>query len=511
MRSLDPDRLSPAAQRVIQRAWALARIRGLEHVPLDSLVDAVRQEEGVAREILERYSLHEQYPADFDHLPSLPPKRLLDADVAAVLSAAEAWVRDVGRHLTVGSEHLLFGILNVDQTFRDNCAAAGLTVEELHSTISEASGFSSEPLDANVELSEFSVSADEGPTALRIIDASFNRAGEGLRVVEDYFRFGLDDAALSAECKAIRHALQEPMRRLSIDDRAAVRDVAGDVGTSITLPTEQARGSASEVAAANLSRVCESLRSAEEYAKTLDGEVARTLEQLRYRTYMLEKVFSRTVAAIRRLDSASLYLLVGVRDLPMPLDTIIAAALAGGVDVIQLRDKTVCDREYLDAASRVRAMTRAAHALFIVNDRPDLAVLADADGVHLGQDDVNVSEARRIVGSRRLIGVSTHNPKQAASACREGADYLGVGPTFPSQTKSFSDFPGLKFVQQVAATHRLPAFAIGGITQANVPDVVDAGLDRVAVSRAITHAEQPEFAAKQLKSALSQPARDLMS
>lgn len=502
MRLIDPDRFSPAVQRVLQRGWALARLRGLEVVPLDSLADAIRQEDGVAREILEQHKLHEPFPAELDRLPAIPPRRLLAEDVQQALSEAESWVRDLGSHVTVGSEHLLYGLMVVDPSFAKRCENGGLSIAKLRDSITDLSGFSAEPLNADVQLTDIFTSADEGQTALRIIDASFNRAGEGLRVVEDYFRFGLEDATLSEECKAIRHALIEPMRRLSIEDRAAVRDVPGDVGTEITLPTEQARGSASQVAVANLSRVCESLRSAEEYAKTIDGEVARQLEKLRYRAYTLEKVFARTAWAKRRLDTAQLYLLVSIHDMPFAIDVVVDSALAGGVDVIQLRDKSVGDAEFLDVAHRVREQTRSAHALFIVNDRADLAVLADADGVHLGQDDLSVASARRIVGSGQLIGVSTHNPDQAAVARRDGADYLGVGPTFPSKTKSFDAFAGLDFVRHVATEHTLPAFAIGGICDSNVDQVVAAGLHRVAVSNAVTHAEQPEFAAKQLKASL---------
>lgn len=502
MRSLDPDRLSPAVQRVIRRAWALARTRGLEHVPIDSLIDAIRQEEGVAREILSRHSLEEQFPAELEHLPPLPPRRLLSTEVRQVLEEAENWVRSISSHCQLGSEHVLFGVLSVDAAFLKRCEQAGLSVDSLQQAIADESGFSTEPLPAAVKLSDLHDSVDEEATSLRIIDASFNRAGEGLRVVEDYFRFGLNDEHLSEECKKLRHSLQEPMRRLSIDDRAGVRDVPGDVGTEIMLPSEQARGTASEVAAANLSRVCESLRSAEEYAKTIDGEVARLLERLRYRAYTLEKVFARTMAMRRRLEETRLYLLLSVVGQPLAFDTLAEAALAGGVDAIQLRDKSVDDGQLLDAAHRLRELTRSSHALLIINDRPDIAVLSDADGVHVGQEDLPVEMARRIVGSRRLVGVSTHTPEQVAAARTSGADYLGVGPTFPSETKSFDEFAGLGFVEHVASSHALPAFAIGGITADNVARVVEAGLSRVAVSRAITHADQPEFAAKQLARAL---------
>ena len=140
--------------------------------------------------------------------------------------------------------------------------------------------------------------------------------------------------------------------------------------------------------------------------------------------------------------------------------------------------------------------------LVIINDRPDIAALADADGVHLGQDDLRVKDARAIVGPRRLIGVSTHSIDQARAAVLNGANYLGVGPTFPSPTKSFDEFPGLEFVREVAAEIRLPAFAIGGITLQNVGEVMAAGLRRVAVASAVTATAKPQAAATALRAVL---------
>jgi thiamine-phosphate pyrophosphorylase len=137
-----------------------------------------------------------------------------------------------------------------------------------------------------------------------------------------------------------------------------------------------------------------------------------------------------------------------------------------------------------------------------MNDRPDLAVLADADGVHVGQDELGVRDARRIVGPARLVGVSTHNLEQVEQAVLDGADYIGVGPVFPSGTKSFADFPGLDFVRKATAATRLPAFAIGGITENNVAAVRAAGAERIAVSGALCGAEDPAAAARGLRSAV---------
>ena len=128
--------------------------------------------------------------------------------------------------------------------------------------------------------------------------------------------------------------------------------------------------------------------------------------------------------------------------------------------------------------------------------RPDLAVLATADGVHVGQDELPVADVRKIVGPELLVGVSTHNVQQAGEAVRDQASYIGVGPTFPSQTKQFADFPGLQLLKQVAGQIKIPAFAIGGITLRRLEEVLAMGIDRVAVGSAITADDHPADAAR---------------
>jgi thiamine-phosphate pyrophosphorylase len=138
--------------------------------------------------------------------------------------------------------------------------------------------------------------------------------------------------------------------------------------------------------------------------------------------------------------------------------------------------------------------------LFVMNDRADLAALSDADGVHVGQDELSVNDARTIVGPKALIGVSTHSIEQARQAVIDGANYIGVGPTFPSSTKSFDTFAGLDLLRSVAAEISLPAFAIGGITRENLPQVQAAGINRVAVTGAVIGAKDPKLAALELMS-----------
>jgi thiamine-phosphate pyrophosphorylase len=199
-----------------------------------------------------------------------------------------------------------------------------------------------------------------------------------------------------------------------------------------------------------------------------------------------------------------LYVLLDSRDSPEEFVRLAEQLVQARVHIIQLRAKNLNDRDLLARARQLRQLTRGTGTLFIMNDRPDLAVLAKADGVHVGQEELSVSEARRIVGPEMLIGVSTHNIEQARQAVLEGADYIGLGPTFPSGTKTFSHFPGLDFLRQAAAEIRLPAFAIGGITRENLAQVMETGIRRVAVSSAVLNADDPTEAARWFLQALGE-------
>jgi thiamine-phosphate pyrophosphorylase len=199
-----------------------------------------------------------------------------------------------------------------------------------------------------------------------------------------------------------------------------------------------------------------------------------------------------------RLHDARLYFICGIDRLAA-----LEPALRGGVDVFQLRDKHAADDELLRAAATARALCDEHGVLFVVNDRPDLAVAARADGVHLGQDDMAIEEARAIVGPGVLIGRSTHSPEQVDRAA--GADYIGVGPVHATPTKLGRPAVGLDLVAHAAAHARVPFFAIGGIDAANLGAVVAAGATRAAVVRAIADAPDPEAAARALRAALAVP------
>ena len=183
--------------------------------------------------------------------------------------------------------------------------------------------------------------------------------------------------------------------------------------------------------------------------------------------------------------------LVAVTDLKASDETAlekIEAAYRGGVDIIQLRSKTICDNALLRLGQKIRRMADRTQKLFFVNDRPDLAVAADADGVHLGQEDLPIGAARKLFarrGSPRWVGKSTHSAAQARAAEKEGADYIGVGPIFETPTKPGVQAVGLELIRVVRAAVGVPLVAIGGIDEKNIARVLEAGAARIAVVRAI--------------------------
>ncbi len=351
----------------------------------------------------------------------------------------------------------------------------------------------------------------------RLIDAAANRAREAVRVIEDFARFMLDDATLTRQLKEFRHELQAALDFMPIRTRLESRDTEQDVGTQIEGRGEYRRETIHDVLAANFSRLQESLRSLEEFGKLNDGERARRFERLRYRCYTLHKVVATSetsipgavaetkITARPSLEHDRLYALLDARDDEAAFEDTVRALISGGVTVIQLRDKNVDDRTLLERAGMLRRLVDESgqRVLTIVNDRPDLAILAGADGIHVGQEEISCENIRRLVGPGMLVGVSTHNIEQARSAVLDGADYIGVGPVFDSTTKYFDATLGTDFLREVAAEISIPAFAIGGITLENVGQVLEAGIHRVALSAALLGAPDIQKAAEEFMEILA--------
>ena len=494
--------MSPGVERAVSGARLWAERLGTPAVLLPHLLLALLDEdEGRPAVLLERAGLS---VADVrDKLGDLRDSPAAPAD-SELFSAARKWSLAYRHDPEFLTDAFLLVVLRSDPGFQATAAALGLDADRLERILIGEPETDLSPAREPEPLSAVFTPPDSTAEvgAARALDANFNRAQEAARVLEDYCRFALDDRFLTQEVKDLRHAVAAASASLPPHLLLASRETLRDVGVSVSSPGEYERSAPADVARANLKRLQESLRSLEEFGKLFGPALGRELEALRYRAYTLERAVVSGGRARERMGGARLYVLLTGGQCAGALDWTIARAAAGGADVVQLREKSLTDRELLDRARNVRRWTRDARVLFIVNDRPDIARLSEADGVHLGQDDLAVAEARRILGADALIGVSTHTIEQVRRAVLDGADYIGVGPVFPSRTKSFDEFPGLEFVRSATAETSLPAFALGGISPENVAEAVAAGARRVAVGAAVTTTADPERVARLLRSRL---------
>ncbi len=349
----------------------------------------------------------------------------------------------------------------------------------------------------------------------RVLDANFNRCGEGLRVIEDWARFVANHVKLTQELKSLRHDLHNLATKWPVTARLQARDSKHDVGLSVQTEGEYTRDDAGAVLQANCFRVQQSLRSLEETSKLLRLGTERELELLRYRAYDIQKqvlliqlagqnsssanpgrqllisedaeTWTKKDAALRRelLNKATIYVLADGGQNFESYQAHIRQLIDAQVDVIQLRDKQLSDRQLWEYACwSVRELSNTS-VLFIVNDRPDIAIASGADGVHVGQDELPVHQVRRLVGWDRLVGVSTHSIEQIQAAQKTTADYLGIGPVFTSSTKSFQEYKGLELLKSSSPVLERPAFAIGGIDLQNIKSVAATSIGRVAVQHAL--------------------------
>ncbi|MGL5034962.1 MAG: thiamine phosphate synthase [Microcystaceae cyanobacterium] len=324
----------------------------------------------------------------------------------------------------------------------------------------------------------------------RILDANLDRSREGLRIIEEWCRFAQEEAVLADRCKQMRQELarwHDPSFRLA-------RDTVGDVGTALSHPQEETRQNIQQLLLANFGRVQEALRVLEEYGKLINPEMGIAVKQMRYQVYSLESDLL-SYQRLAKLKSASLYLVTSPQS---NILEVVESALKGGLTLVQYRDKDTEDYLRFPLAQKLCKLCHQYDALFIINDRLDLALAVNADGLHLGQQDLPIQVARQLLGPQILIGRSTTNPTEMARAIAEGADYIGVGPVYATPTKIDKKATGLDYVNYAQENATLPWFAIGGIDQDNITDVIKAGASQIAVVRAIMQAENPEKATQLL-------------
>ncbi|MGL4555586.1 MAG: thiamine phosphate synthase, partial [Gemmataceae bacterium] len=398
--------LSPAVERAMSVAHGLARAAGgSQTAPAHLLAALLREEHGHAADLAESAGLDVASfragdGADGEPLPLSPDLEtaLHDArDLAAELSF-ERVVTGEAAFLTLAR------LPDIARLLRER------GMDEARLVRPEPAALP--PLGDVLPLDDVTERAD----AARLLDAAANRAREALRVLEDHARFVLDDAFLVEQLKGLRHDLTRALIEHGPPGLLAMRDTLGDVGTAVRADGEYRRDSLRDVVAAAGKRLGESLRSLEEYGKVVSPLLGERVEAVRYRAYTVEKALALVASGRQALRDARLYVLLSGSSCVASLEWTIEQAAAGGAAVVQLREKSLNDRDLLRRAADVRRWTRRAGVLFIMNDRPDIARLVGADGVHLGQDDLPVREARRLLGPDALIGVSTHDADQVRRA-----------------------------------------------------------------------------------------------
>lgn len=345
--------------------------------------------------------------------------------------------------------------------------------------------------------------------AARIIDANANRAREAFRTLEDLARFALDHHELASTLKSIRHDFQSALAALPIDPSLllAARDTPNDVGTRVSTPAERTRDSLAAVAAAAASRLTESLRVIEETSKTLPDAPSASFESLRYRAYDAERTL-RLALRPRLAPQWRLCVILTESLCALPWERVAHAVIDAGADAVQLREKDLPDRELLDRATRLVAMARE-HApnppAIIINDRVDIALLANADAAHLGQNDLHIHHARALAGDRLILGLSTASLEQARDALRLGADYCGVGAIFRTTTKHKDNIAGPDLLRRYLAHEPTlpPHLAIGGITPQRAPELAASGCLGIAVCAAVCARDNPAASVHELLQAFT--------
>jgi len=332
---------------------------------------------------------------------------------------------------------------------------------------------------------------------LRMIDANLNRSSEGLRVLEDVARFILNDAELCQRLRTLRHDLARETESLNIW-LLSQRDSEHDVGSPYRIPLREKEINMKttslqgllDLVTANAKRVEESLRVVEELAKL--PEISPVLnsasfEQARFALYNLERDLISRISRRDKIERiAGLYVILDRQFLVGRDELGIAGQIIeGGARVIQLRDKQSKRGELLLIAQKLKELCSKADVLFIINDYLDLAMAVDADGLHIGQEDLPLTVVRRELPIDKIVGCSVTTLSQATKAQAEGADYIAVGSIFPTTTKREATVVGVDILKELKRVVSSPLVAIGGINQNNVGEVVAAGADAVAVISAV--------------------------
>ena len=322
----------------------------------------------------------------------------------------------------------------------------------------------------------------------QIIDANLDRAREGLRVLEDWARFGLGEKEYVNKIKNFRQILGK--KHLEIYKQT--RDHIEDQCKGLTHLEQFKRNTPEQIISSNAGRVQEALRVIEEFSRLHNHELSIIASKIRYEIYTLE-VNLLNLSKLRKteeiLKENDLYVITDQKE---NLLKIIEDILSAGVKIIQHRFKNGTDKENLREAIKIKALCNKYEALFIINDRVDIALASNADGIHLGQEDLDLKTARKLLGFSKIIGISANNEADISNALKEGCDYIGIGPIFNSTTKNNKKPIGVEMIKTLTKDLSIPWFAIGGVTTDNISYLKTYGFKKFALVSHLMNSEDPK-------------------
>ena len=329
---------------------------------------------------------------------------------------------------------------------------------------------------------------DEDLRIYQIIDANLDRAREGLRVLEDWARFGLGKNDSVKRIKNFRQILGKNHLEVYKQSRNFIKDNC----KGLTHQEQLKRNTPEQIISSNAGRVQEALRVIEEFSREHNHELSKIAAEIRYEIYTLEidlLGFNKRKKCEEILKENDLYFITDQKE---NLMDILEEILIAGVKIIQLRFKSGTDKDHLREAIKIKNLCKRYNSLFIINDRVDIAIASNADGVHLGQDDLDLKTARKLLGYSKIIGISANNEIDISNAIKQGCDYIGIGPVFETKTKKDKNPIGIEKIKKLTKDLSIPWFAIGGIKTNNISYLKRNGSKKVALVSQLMNAEDPK-------------------
>ncbi len=322
----------------------------------------------------------------------------------------------------------------------------------------------------------------------QIIDANLDRAREGLRVIEDWARFGLGKEKCVERIKNFRQILGKNHLEVYKQSRNYIEDQC----KGLTHEEQVNRKSPEQIISSNAGRVQEALRVIEEFSRLHNYELSKIASEIRYEIYTIEidlLNLSKRKKSEEILKENDLYV---ITDQQENLLGILEEILIAGVKIVQHRFKNGTDKDHLEEAIQIKNLCKRYNSLFIINDRVDIALASNADGIHIGQDDIDLKTARKLLGYSKIIGVSANNEIDISNAVKEGCDYIGIGPVFETATKKDKKPLGIEKIKILTKDLNIPWFAIGGVKISHISSFKSHGLKKIALVSQLMNSEDPK-------------------